>query len=148
MFFVFLRWITGLVFLLSGIEKLVSSPENFLYMVRSYQVLPVGLAGPVSFLLPWVEFFVAVFLILGLWLRTALWVVLCLAAGFVFVVSLALLRGLSISDCGCFGELVHLQPGQVIFLDLFIFVSAGLCLLRMKQSACWSLDSCYDRYKQ
>jgi uncharacterized membrane protein YphA (DoxX/SURF4 family) len=147
MFFVFLRWITGFVFLVSGIEKLVSPPENFLYIVRSYQILPGWLAGPVSFLFPWVEFFAAVFLILGFWLRTALWVALCLAAGFVFFVSQALFRGLSISDCGCFGELIHLQPRQVIILDLLILVGAGLCLRRLNQSARWSLDACYARNK-
>jgi triosephosphate isomerase len=139
----FLRFVIALIFIVSGVEKLISPSENFLYVLQAYAVFPDAVARLTSVAFPWIELGVGVFLALGLWLRPTVLVLSCMSASFIMVVAQAIIRKLPIDSCGCFGNLVHLPLQGVIILDVTIFVSALLFLKHMKAVSRFSLDRFY-----
>jgi len=140
----FLRFIIALIFIVSGVEKLISPSENFLYVLQAYAVFPDPIARMVSVVFPWIELVVGVFLALGLWLRPTVLVLLCMSGSFIMVVAQAIIRKLPIDSCGCFGNLVHLPLQGVIILDVAICTSVVLFLLKMNAVRRFSLDRLYD----
>ena len=140
-----LRLVIALIFIVSGFEKLLSPSENFLYVLQAYSVFPDVTARMIAVTFPWVELGVGVFLALGLWLRPTVLVLACISGSLIMVVAQAIIRRLPLDSCGCFGNLVHLPLGGVIFLDTVIFFSALLFLKNMKAARSISLDQVYDR---
>ena len=67
-----LRILIGILFVVSGFMKLMQPYQNFLLTVHSYEILNGLVAEWFAKVMPWAEFFLGVFLILGLWLRPAL----------------------------------------------------------------------------
>jgi hypothetical protein len=64
---------------------------------------------------------------------------------FVVVVGQALIRGLPLENCGCFGEWVHLKPQTVIILDsISLLLTLGL-LRKVPLTRKFSMDSYFDR---
>ena len=117
-----LRILIGFIFLASGIEKLISPYQNFLYVIQAYELFPSSLEKMAAFTVPWVELFVGVFLILGLWINLSLKGALVLFGCFVVIVGQALLRKLPIDQCGCFGESIHIPPKFIIVFDSFMLL--------------------------
>ena len=81
---VVLRILVGSIFVVSGFEKAIGPYQNFLYVVQSYEFLPTTLEEIVARALPWIEIFLGVFLISGLWLKWMLRSALILFAMFCF----------------------------------------------------------------
>ena len=138
-----LRFVIALIFIISGGEKLISPPENFLYVLQAYAVFPDTLVRVAAVVFPWIELGVGVFLALGLWLRPTVFVLACMSGSLIMVVAQAIIRKLPIDSCGCFGNLVHLPLRGVIILDVIIFVTALLFLNNMKAVRRFSLDRLY-----
>ena len=69
---ILLRVIIGGVFIFSGLGKLLSSYQNFLYVVQAYQLLPSWGETLVAQVFPWVELIIGTFVILGLWTHWSL----------------------------------------------------------------------------
>ncbi len=140
----FLRCVVALIFIVSGFEKLSSPAENFLYILQAYELFPDVLARLFSVVFPWIELGIGVFLLFGLWLRLTLAGLTLVSAVFIGVVGQAIIRGLPIDSCGCFGNLVHLPLHGVIFLDISIFSIAIACLRNIEAVRFLSLDRYYD----
>lgn len=135
-----IRIAIGLIFLVSGFEKAVAPYQNFLYIIQAYQALPAWQEVWVARLFPWFELLLGLFLTLGLWVPRALLYALMTFAIFIIVVGQALLRGLPLDQCGCFGELLHVPPQAIIVFDSALLLLT-LFLLRYPQRAqLWSLD--------
>lgn len=117
-----LRVFIGLVLLVSGFEKLISPYQNFLYVLQSYELFPAGLEKPIALIVPWVELLVGIFMVLGLWLNWALAGSLALFGCFIMIVGQALFRHLSLDQCGCFGENIHIAPHYIIIFDSIMFL--------------------------
>ena len=87
--------------------------------VRAYELLPVGLANFLGFVLPWIEIGMGLLLIVGV----AVSIVGLLGAltmfAFVVAIAQAWARGLSI-DCGCFGGGGEIAPGQTKYLSTIL----------------------------
>ena len=81
-----IRILIGIFFAVSGAEKLIHPYENFLYVVRSYQLVGNPLDVLTAYFIPWVEFILGVFMALGLWLKVTLRGVWFLLIVFIFVV--------------------------------------------------------------
>ena len=139
--FVFLRVIIGSVFIVSSLGKLLVPYQNFLYIIQAYQLLPSWAETLTAQVFPWVELLVGVFVFLGLWTPWALRGATVLFGVFVVVVGQALLRGLPLENCGCFGEWVHLKPQTVIVMDSFSVVLTFLLLRNLPLTKQFSLDS-------
>jgi uncharacterized membrane protein YphA (DoxX/SURF4 family) len=84
--------------------------------VRAYEMLPVGLANFLGFVLPWIEIGMGLLLIVGV----AVSIVGLLGAltmlAFVVAIAQAWARGLSI-DCGCFGGGGEIDPEDTKYLS-------------------------------
>ncbi len=90
----------GAVFIMASVPKILD-PAGFSRNVFHYQILPGNLVNAVAILLPWVELFVGLFLIFGIWLRGAAFIAIASLIVFLAAMGSALARGLNI-DCGCF----------------------------------------------
>ena len=141
---VFLRIFIGLVFLVSGFEKVISPWQNFLYVVQAYQIFPVWLENLAAITVPWVELMVGVFMVLGLWLDISLKASLLLFASFVVIVGQALLRHLPIDQCGCFGESIHILPQYIIVFDSFMLLATFWLMRHLPQAKRFSLDQKFN----
>ena len=130
----------GGLFIASGFEKLIGPYQNFLFVIQNYSVLLPFLEEIVARLFPWIEFFLGIFLVLGIWLKWVLRGVLVLLSTFIIVVAQALIRHLPIDECGCFGELVSFPLPVILAFDTALFVIVWFLSFRMSQVGYCSLD--------
>lgn len=144
-FYSLLRILLGAFFIVSGFEKIISPYQNFLYVVQSYEIFGSPLDVFVARIVPWVELFTGVFLLLGLWTRFALRAMLLLLAGFITIVGQALIRHLPIQECGCFGELISLPLQVVILFDSALFLFGIIMYHEAGKAGQWGLDNYFQR---
>ena len=102
---VVIRIILGIVFLLSGVGKLINASDARylveLLATRYYWLIEYGNLIVITTSLA--EVAIAVLLLWGKYLRSALGGALLLLAGFSTVLSYFYLQGMSVENCGCFG---------------------------------------------
>lgn len=142
---VILRVVIGSIFIVSGLEKLLSPYQNFLYVVQAYQFLPSWAEVLTAWVYPWIEFFVGIFVLLGLWTSWSLRGALVLFGFFVVIVGQALIRGLPLESCGCFGDWIHLKLQTVIIMDSISLLLTALLLYNISQTKKFSLDAYFDQ---
>jgi uncharacterized membrane protein YphA (DoxX/SURF4 family) len=121
------RLILGGVFVYASFDKILH-PHEFAEVVYNYQILPDALVNFTAILLPWLELSAGVFLILGLFLRGALFTCNVLLAVFLVAIAFNLARGLDI-DCGCFTASADPSSGGDMILYLLrdaFFLAMGL----------------------
>ena len=136
------RLILGGALLYAGILKAIH-PYQAAAAVRAYEILPVSIANPLGYTLPWIEIGVGLLLILGLFVRVSALMGSLMMLVFIIGVSSAWARGLSI-DCGCFGGGGTVDPSKTaypaeIIRDAIFFLSGAFLLWR--PGSLWSLDS-------
>lgn len=137
------RLAVGAVLIYAGASKAAGPAEEFAYILSVYDVLPRDFTLPAAALMPWIELFVGWALILGFRTRLAAAAGGALFLAFLGAVGSTVLRGITLPNCGCFGESLHFTPAQAFLMDF------GLLLL------CWfawrmgpgpaSLDSRIER---
>jgi putative oxidoreductase len=111
------------VFLTACIHKL-ADPAGFALQVATYQILPLGLINLQAIILPWLELFCALLLLLGFLTRPAALVTCGMNIMFIVAIGLALEAGLQL-QCGCFSA-----PGMGEQLDHTLIIrDAGLLLV-------------------
>ena len=103
------RIAVGLIFVLAGVSKLVA-PGTFSATLLAYGLLPVELLRPVSLILPWIEVVVGLYLLAGMFARGAAWTAIAMLVVFMLAIGQAVLRGISLEDCGCFGSITSAVP--------------------------------------
>ena len=143
--FKILRFVIGGIFIVSGFSKLLSPYQNFLYVIQAYQLLPSQGEVLTAHIFPWIELITGIFVFLGLWTSWSLRAALMLFGIFVAVVGQALIRGLSLENCGCFGGWIHLKPQTVIVYDSASLLVTALLLRNSSLSRKFGLDSYFDR---
>ena len=143
--FVLIRIVLGLIFIVSGAEKAIGPSENFLYVIQGYAILPDALARLASWVFPWIELFLGVFILLGLWLDWAFKGLLLVSGSLILMVGQAIVRKLPLDSCGCFGNLVHLPLRGVILLDCSIFLLTLVSLKNLDRARFLSLDALYSK---
>ena len=112
-----LRILIGILFLVSGTEKLTRNYENFILVVQSYKVLSDHGAVTVARVIPWVELALGIALIVGFKIRTSLTALWILVSAFIAVVGSALFRKLPVDDCGCFGDAISFPLKGILIFD-------------------------------
>ena len=120
-----LRILLGLVFLASGIGKLISGSEaqylvellaTEFYWLIEYSSLIVTV---ISIL----ELVIALFLLWGRYLKWALGGALLMLAGFSSVLSYFYFQGMNVENCGCFGALGFASGLEFTLLRNFILIA-------------------------
>ena len=142
--FVVFRILIGLLFIVSGFEKLIGPYQNFLFIVQNYDMLPPWGEEFVARVFPWIEFLLGVFMMLGLWLPWAISGIMLMLFGFIVIVGQALIRGLPIDECGCFGELISFPLNAIIIFDSLLFILTRLLLNKREEAKKFSLDGYFD----
>lgn len=94
------RWVLGLVFVYASIHKIID-PGAFARIIYGYQLVPGVLINGLAIVLPYVEFFGGLFLLLGIFPRAAAVLINGLLAVFILAIAYNLARGHTF-DCGCF----------------------------------------------
>jgi uncharacterized membrane protein YphA (DoxX/SURF4 family) len=124
-----LRLVVGGIFLWAGIIK-IFDPLEFAQGIANYRVFPRVITFFLALVLPWLEVLCGVFLILGMFRNASALLVSCLLAGFLVIITSAILRGLDI-DCGCFGGLSQKADYKLILTDsLLLFFSLNILFSR------------------
>ena len=95
------RMVVGGAWIVAGVLKL-PDPSESVRAVRAYQLLPESVVPLVGYGLPVLEVVLGTCLVLGLLTRMVAALSVLVLVAFVFGISSAWARGLSI-DCGCFG---------------------------------------------
>jgi uncharacterized membrane protein YphA (DoxX/SURF4 family) len=140
-----LRILIGLIFIVSGAEKLIWPYQNFLYVVQGYQLLPPGLDEFFARVFPWIEFLLGLFMALGFWLPVTLPGVMIMLTTFILAVSQAIIRKLPMEECGCFGELISFPLPVVILMDSVLLALTFLVLFNLKKAETLSLDRYFQK---
>ena len=144
--FVIIRIMLGCLLVISGIQKIMGPYQNFLYVVQSYAIFPSVLESVIAYILPWIELIFGVFLLLGFWLKFTLNGLWLIVAGFIFIVTQALIRKLPLVECGCFGSLFSFPLPVILILDstiLFILIQLSKNLDVTRHL---SLDRYFERH--
>ncbi len=128
------RVIIGLVFIFSGVVKAID-PLGSAYKFHDYfQAFNLGflvwLSLPLAILLCTAEFIAGFSVLSGVRIKTGIWIVLLLMIIFT-PLTLVLALTNPVSDCGCFGDAIHLTNWQtfgknVILIALSIILFTGI----------------------
>jgi len=97
-----LRFALGIIFLYAAWTKISRPWELFAMAIDSYGLLPLKWVELVARTLPWIEVAIGVFLIAGIFLRSAAVATTLLLAVFFSLMVRAYAKGMQI-NCGCFG---------------------------------------------
>tara|TARA_B100001996_G_scaffold237778_1_gene183680 strand:+ start:451 stop:906 length:456 start_codon:yes stop_codon:yes gene_type:complete len=101
------RVLLGVMWAMAGFEKIVD-PAQFSRDISNYHLLPFGLENTVAIVLPWLELFIGLSLIFGLYINSASAISGILMLIFIIFISQAMARGFNI-ECGC-----GLKEGQMV----------------------------------
>ena len=121
----FCGFITGMVFFLSGIVKLMDPVGAGLVMKEYYDFLHLGFLAfsskimGVAFALA--ETLVGVALITGVWRKTTAMIALVMQGFFTFLTLLLVIFNPQM-DCGCFGEAIHLTHMQTFIKNIILCI--------------------------
>jgi uncharacterized membrane protein YphA (DoxX/SURF4 family) len=122
------RAILGGAFIYASIDK-IASPNDFARVVINYDILPAQFAIYFSFLLPWIELFLGIFLLIGLFMRESAFLLSSLLLVFMAAMIIKSING-GIHSCGCF-SLNPIKNSSIYFLILrdVLFLACGLFLI-------------------
>lgn len=122
-YFIFIaRFVLGAIFILASVSK-IADPASFAGEINNYNMLPQLLINPAAMVLPWIEFIVGIFLIVGIRQRSTAAISAILYFVFLVAIAGALLQGLDI-NCGCHTKVLSEDAGLRKF-----FENIGLLIL-------------------
>ncbi|MBE0676106.1 MAG: hypothetical protein IH591_15730 [Bacteroidales bacterium] len=129
------RIIGGLVFMFSGFVKGVD-PAGFQIKLSDYALaagfeLPASLLLLAAMILCAAEFIIGVLILTGSFYRTGVWLFFLFMA---FFTPLTLILALynPVSDCGCFGDAIHLTNWQTFIKNIIIIIPAVILVSTRK----------------
>jgi len=105
------RLALGALFIFAAYVKL-SNPQHFALSVAAFKLLPDHLAVLVTFVVPWTELVAGVALVVGLWARSAAFLLALVLAVFMAGIGSVLYRQMDV-ECGCFGKFEIPCTGKV-----------------------------------
>ncbi len=128
----FCGYLTGFVFFISGILKLLDPVGAGLVMDEYFDFLHLGFPGaaakPAAVFFALAETFIGSALITGIW-RKAIAATAMGFQGFFTLLTLALVIFNPQMDCGCFGEALHLTHMQTFLKNLVLCTLLGLAFI-------------------
>ena len=122
------RLVLAGIFIYASLEK-IAHPAAFARDVYNYQILPDVLINLTALVLPWLELFLGLCLLAGIWLPGAVLTANGLLVVFLAALVFNLARGLDI-NCGCFStasEAPAMSAGWYLLRDVG-FLTVGIFL--------------------
>jgi len=126
---VLFRFILGGLFIYASISKIVH-PFAFAKIIYNYKLLPDHLIYISAIALPWVEMISGLFLVAGIFKRTAAIILFSLLIIFIIAISFNLIRGLDF-DCGCFTTVTTengSNPVGLLIRDILMLIPGGIII--------------------
>ena len=123
------RWILGITFIYASYYKILS-PMDFAEIVYGYNLFPEVLINLIAIILPFVELISGLCLLLGIYPRSAAFIINGLLAAFIFILTINLIRGYEF-DCGCFSAETTMSPKMMVARDV-IYLIMGLQVFLFK----------------
>ena len=132
----FFAVIIGLVFLMSGVLKLLD-PTGTMLIVQEYLKFfhlnfLMGLAKPMAVALSLLEALVGAALVAGIWRRLIAAVTMIMMAFFTVITLILLIKNPDM-DCGCFGEAIHLTHFQTFAKNVILCLLCVLAFIPLKK---------------
>ncbi len=103
------RIIVGLMFIVVGVGK-IANPEEFAKEIANYQILPYLFVNITAIIIPWIELFAGILLLLGVQTKSSSIVIAVMTVVFTIAVIIAIAKGLNI-ECGCYSNIASQQVG-------------------------------------
>ena len=119
----------GVIFVIAALPKIVD-PPSFAHMIYNYKLMPWALVKPLALVIPCIELFCGLALILGIWKGTARTIIAALLLTFIIAISINLLRGNAI-DCGCFDVSAANKTTEERFADMRFVILRDIGMLLM-----------------
>ena len=117
------RLIVGGLFIYSSVDKIID-PLAFATIIHHYRIVPPGLINYIAVIIPWIEFTVGIFLVLGIRTVASAKTANLLLVFFTVILTITALRGINVS-CGCFSTSTAVKSNLV----LRIFEDIGFLIL-------------------
>jgi len=129
----FFRLALGGIFIFTGLLKLTEPKEEFIEILHKFDLLPEILVVPFATVLPWVELLSGCLTVLSIWTSVGLVIICGQLLMFIGAISINLLRGVDIAECGCFGflKIFGENSWEVLSRD-FPMLGVGLWLLYLQ----------------
>ena len=121
-FILITRILLGLIFIIASIDKIID-PAGFARDISNYHFVPFGLEYIIAIILPWLELFIGLGLILGIMVDGASVISGILLILFIILIFQATIRGFNI-DCGCGLKEGEIVGWRKIFEDLIFLLGA------------------------
>jgi len=125
------RVFLGTMWVLAGIEK-IADPAQFSRDISNYHLLPFGLENTVAIVLPWLELFIGLSLIFGLYINSASFISGALMVVFILFISQAMVRGFNI-ECGCGLKEGQMVGWEKIFENILFLLGSFFILIRKEK---------------
>ncbi|MFC2038491.1 PKD domain-containing protein [Chloroflexota bacterium] len=123
----------GIVFIVASVTKL-SAHSLFINEVLGYSLLPEALARVYAIVLPWVELFAGIALILSIFTTAALLLSFLMALSFAIANIYSLSQGISESCGSCFGQIIPLSLTTALILDILMIAASMMLLFFRKKT--------------
>jgi uncharacterized membrane protein YphA (DoxX/SURF4 family) len=116
------RLVMAAIFIYASLDK-IAHPAAFAKDVYNYQILPDALINLTALVLPWLEVFLGLCLLAGIWLPGAVLAVNGLLIVFLAALVFNMARGLDV-NCGCFStgsDAPAMSTGWYLLRDVGFF---------------------------
>jgi len=131
--YIIARFILGGVFIYASLDKIAFHNE-FAKIVINYDILPDRIAAYFAFLLPWIELFLGIFLIVGIFVRESVLILPSLLLAFTIVIIIKSLSG-RLENCRCFSSSVsnsNYNVGVLLFRGVLFLLCGSLLFFQEK----------------
>lgn len=125
----FSRLVLGGMFIFAGASKLGHS-DLLIEEIKSYQILPSGVASAYGYALPPLELILGIMVLLGLFLTFSSLILWLMLMSFTIAKIAAIAHGLDIDICSCLGPSVPLMTRQGLILDFVLLLLATQIIFR------------------
>ena len=130
----FLRLCLGGLFIYASLSK-IRDPLRFKDIIANYEVLPYWMVNITAAVLPWLEFWTGVLVLIGILVRACMVMQGSLLALFILVTGLNIARGMEFY-CGCFAEDTitgGISYWHIIFNMLWLLMAVVLFILERRR---------------
>ena len=136
----------GGVFIMAAWGKILD-PYNFAISIATYQMMPDQVVNMMAIIMPWLELFAGVILIVGFHTRAQTLLINAMLVMFIIAIIWALAHDLQM-QCGCFAseEAEADMSVLTVFRDL-AWLAIGLFIWVVKTPSLWRLDTLINRFR-